>query len=161
LIGAPGLVDQVDDHFAVLHQIPFHCFPEIQDWLAAAVRVLEMLDPFGLTFLPEEFRDTLGQLLLMLTGFEIAGGVPLRVTGSHAKRLPKLWLKRAQAHVPAVFSLIDVVAGQPVIEKVISGRGNYTVGDEFSQSQAVPGEGAVGHRNIDELASAMLLTCKQ
>ena len=77
---------RLDDHFAVLHQLALHCFPEIQDRFATAVGILEMLDPFGLTFLPEKFRDTLGQLFLMLTGFEIAGGVPLRVTGSPRKK---------------------------------------------------------------------------
>lgn len=58
-VGAPGFVDQVDDHLTGLDFGVLHDFGEVADRFAAAIPGGEMLDPFGLGFLLEKVGDFL------------------------------------------------------------------------------------------------------
>jgi hypothetical protein len=80
----------------------------------------------------------------------------LRALDATAERLPKLWLESATAD-PAVSALIRQVAGDASVQHLLSALGNPPVRKVGGGNHPQPGERAVSHRDVDELALAGVL----
>ena len=79
---------------------------------------------------------------------------------ARAERLPELRLERAAAD-PAVGALVGQVTGDAAVEHLLAALRHAPVGEERGGDHRQPGERAVGHRDVDELALARALALGQ
>ena len=147
--GDPRAVER-DDHLAVAHELGLERLVELKDGLQAAVVLGGELLPFPARACLEELDDL--RVGLGAGPFELALD-QLLAPYPPTPGLPELGLERAKRD-PAVGALVGPVTDQRARERQPPAAGHGAVGEVRAGDHRQPGERAIGHRDVDDLALA-------
>ena len=145
----PGLLD-LDHHLARPDQLRVERLVEVEDRLDAAVVLVVEGEPLVAGAGAEDLGDLapgVGARRLELL-LDQVGAV-----GAVAEGGPELRLQGAAAD-PAVGGLVREVTDQPAGELLLAAARHLAVAEVAAGDHRQPGEGAVGHRDVDHLALA-------
>ncbi len=135
---------------ALAHQLRAERLVQLQDRLQAAVVLAREGLPLLTGAPPED--------LLHLCVRRRAGVLELRrdqllVADPPAPGRPELRLQRAQRD-PAILAFVGPVADQRAGQRQVAAAGHHVLGEVGRRDHGQPGQGAVGHRDVDHLALA-------
>ena len=157
LIGTPswrtgpkrGLVD-LDHHLPRPDQLRVERLVDVEDRLDAAVVLVVEGSPLLARAAPEDLGDLAPAVRARRVELALDQVGPLDTV---AEGGPELRLERAAAD-PAVGRLVGHVAGEAAGELLLAAARHLAVAEVAPGDQRQPGEGAVGHRDVDVLALA-------
>src|SRR5882672_1884560 len=147
-----GRMLDLHDQLAMFDLRVFDHLGDVVDERDAGVDVFKRREPFGGRSGLEDFAERRNYLFLraVVETFSDKIFAPQRAAGV----LPEFMLQRAQAEIPPVFRLVDLIAGVPARQTFIAALGLRVVGQETRERDVHHRERGIGHRNIHKLPFA-------